>query len=46
MPGWVKFWLIVAGILLFAYAFNISIPGFISGLIHGLQTMHNSNAGH
>lgn len=46
MPGYVKFWLIVIGVLVGSYALHISIPAVITGFFHGLQQMHNSNAGH
>jgi hypothetical protein len=44
--SWTKFLLWAVVILLVAYAFNINIPAVVGGLFHGLQQMHNQQAGH
>lgn len=43
MPGWVKATLIIVGILVVCYALNISPAGVLSGLIHGIQQMHQQS---
>jgi hypothetical protein len=40
----VLLWAVV--ILVIAYAFNVNLPVFISGIFHGLQQMHNTQTGH